>query len=120
MERDRLLQQSTEHVGEQSTTPRSAKGSPREAVGPGYFQSPRGHQVHLPFHLALGGTNRNRWSNGMPFDVTRRVGNSQYDNQTMLCTNHTVLHNTGESAPFASVLVRRSGSGEYDLRASST
>src|SRR5271170_5840905 len=81
MERDRLLQRSTEHVGEQSTTPRSAKGSPREAVRPGYFQSPRGHQVHLPFHLALGGTNRNRWSNGMPFDVTRRVGNSQYDNQ---------------------------------------
>jgi hypothetical protein len=47
----------------------------------------------------------------MPFDVTKRVGNSNTISKTTLCTNHTVLHNTGRSAPFASVLIPRSGSG---------
>jgi hypothetical protein len=87
--------------------PRSAKGSPREAVGLGCFQSPKG-QSHLPFHLALVDEQESleQWNAFRHYQNGRQL---QYDNQTTLCTNHTVLHNTGESAPFAPVPVRGAG-----------
>jgi hypothetical protein len=90
--------------------PVQLKTAPREAVGPGCFQSPKGHQVtcHFTWFWVDEQESLEQWN---AFRCHQNGRQLQYDNQTTLCTNHAVLHNTGRSAPFASVLVPRSGSG---------
>lgn|SRR5271154_2624127 len=75
MERDRLLRQSTEYVGEQSTTPVQLKAALGKQSDPAAFSLRKGIKPPA-ISPDSGWTNRNRWSNGTPFDVTRRVGNS--------------------------------------------